>query len=260
MATKTQSSVKPDRLAEGFGFDPEDSCAHFVIRIPAAKSAAVEISENFTWDAENIEKSQHYGTDREDGQVRCHLARVKWNLIAEEVRAEFNTRSKREGKQTGRWKPGFNVVNRMFGKELTVLAWAIEDADPAVVPHAVANWLGLAPEERWWLYTMTAAATGHYQLGRGRGWRKALRFALTENPVIGRASFEQPVPEFFQLARANERTLFDGIYESQPAVNHDHRTAADAAGPLPDSPTTPSTEPTTKTKAPKSPRKRASKK
>jgi hypothetical protein len=47
----------------------------------------------------------------------------------------------------------------------------------------VENWLGLKPEERWWLYTMTNAATGHALRGRNRGWRKALRFALTENPV-----------------------------------------------------------------------------
>ena len=32
------------------------------------------------------------------------------------------------------------------------------------------NWLGLAPEERWWLFTMTNAATGHAIAGRGKGW------------------------------------------------------------------------------------------
>ena len=40
---------------------------------------------------------------------------------------------------------------------LTLLAWAIEDADPALIPTAIKNWLGLAPEERWWLFTMTNA-------------------------------------------------------------------------------------------------------
>jgi hypothetical protein len=42
----------------------------------------------------------------------------------------------------------------------------------------------LAPEERWWLYTMTAAQTGHHAQ-KNRGWRKAVRAALTENPVHG---------------------------------------------------------------------------
>jgi hypothetical protein len=32
---------------------------------------------------------------------------------------------------------------------------------------------------------MTNAATGHALSGRGKGWRKAVRYALTENPVSG---------------------------------------------------------------------------
>lgn len=115
------------------------------------------------------------------------------------MRAEFNTRLKKEGKRPGRWKAGYNTLSRSLGKELTLLAWAIEDADPALVPTAVANWQGLTPEERWWLCTMTAAATGNYVSGRGRGWRKAVRFALTENPVTARPPGEPTVPEFFRL-------------------------------------------------------------
>jgi hypothetical protein len=69
------------------------------------------------------------------------------------------------------------------GKNLCFWAWAIEDADPAKIPKAIRNWRGLAPEERWWLFTMTNAATGHAVTGRNRGWRKAVRYALTENPV-----------------------------------------------------------------------------
>ena len=52
-----------------------------------------------------------------------------------------------------------------------------------LISTAVRNWLGLVPEERWWLYTMTNASTGHAVNGRGKGWRKAVRFALTENPI-----------------------------------------------------------------------------
>ena len=56
--------------------------------------------------------------------------------------------------------------------------------DPGTIPTAIRNWLGLAQEERWWLYSMTNAATGHAASGRNRGWRKAIRYALTENPVF----------------------------------------------------------------------------
>jgi Protein of unknown function (DUF3780) len=92
------------------------------------------------------------------------------------------------GLKSGQWvvkagKGGQTPILRLFGKELVLLAWAIEEADPALIPIALKNWLGLAPEERWWLFTMTNAATGHAIAGRGKGWRKAVRYALTENPV-----------------------------------------------------------------------------
>ena len=84
----------------------------------------------------------------------------------------------------GRWRErGITPLSRTFGKELVLLAWAIEDADPGRVQMAIANWLGLKPEERWWLYTMTNAATGQALAGRNRGWRVAVRYALCENPV-----------------------------------------------------------------------------
>jgi hypothetical protein len=188
-----------DVLAGAFGFDPEESPAHFLVNIPAGSTLHVEISEHLSWDPDRVQSSIHYGTERDDGQVRCRLPRSKWNEIAEVVRAEFNARIKKTGRRPGKWKTGYNPVARMFGKELTLLTWAIEDADPALTPTAVANWQGLSPEERWWLYTMTAAATGHHSIGRNRGWRKAVRFALTENPVTHRISDQPVVPEFFRL-------------------------------------------------------------
>jgi hypothetical protein len=71
------------------------------------------------------------------------------------------------------------AVQRLFGKELLVLLWAIEqlDVSPEEIAVGIRNWLGLKPEERWWLYTMTAAATGLAHQ-TGMGWRDALRRAL----------------------------------------------------------------------------------
>ncbi len=70
-------------------------------------------------------------------------------------------------------------MQRLLGKELLVLLWAIEQDGVSEEETAVAirNWLGLKPEERWWLYTMTAAATG-FAHQAGMGWRSALRNAL----------------------------------------------------------------------------------
>ena len=64
---------------------------------------------------------------------------------------------------------------------MILLLWAIEDSDPSLIPTALRNWLGFSREERWWLFTMTNATTGHAD--DKRGWRKAIRYAITENPV-----------------------------------------------------------------------------
>ena len=39
----------------------------------------------------------------------------------------------------------------------------------------------------------------HGGKGRNRGWRKAVRFALTENPISVHLSDQPQVPEFFRL-------------------------------------------------------------
>jgi len=197
--TSPGDSQTRDLLGSAFGFDPDGSAAHFLVHIPAGATVPVDISEHLTWNPERVADSVHLGLEHQDGQVRCRLPRAKWNEIAEVLRAELNARLKKEGRRAGKWRAGYNAISRPLGKELALLAWAVEDADPALIPTAIANWQGLQPEERWWLYTMTAAATGHCQAGRGRGWRKAVRFALTENPVTSRPTGEPVVPEFFRL-------------------------------------------------------------
>ena len=169
----------------GFGFDPEKSQHHFAVTVPAGARDEVLIAEHLTFDAEAGHAPPSLGVGPVGARLRVRLPRAKWNALADDVRVEFNRRLKQQGLPAGRWRTGDNAVARLLGKELTLLAWAVEDADPTLVPAAVRNWLGLAPEERWWLFTMTNAATGHAVHGRGKGWRKAVRFALTENPVNG---------------------------------------------------------------------------
>ena len=188
-------------LRIAFGFEPQESAHHFLVRIPRGATAEIEISEHLTWDEDAGSSEATYGT-RLDGQIRARLARPKWDAIADEVRAQFNRRLRQMGRKPGSWQVGHNLVRRELGKELVLLAWAIEDADPGLIAAAVANWNGLEPEERWWLYTQTAAATGHGLNDRGKGWRRAVRYALTENPVTDHLPTEARIPEFFQRASA----------------------------------------------------------
>ena len=82
--------------------------------------------------------------------------------VADAVKAEFNRRLTARGLPTGRWpaRGGTALLSPRFGKELVPLLWAIEEVQLGDIQTAIYNWLGLAPEERWWLYTMTNAATG----------------------------------------------------------------------------------------------------
>jgi hypothetical protein len=185
-------AARANRTWLGFGFRPEESAHHFLVTIPAGNRGQVLISEHLVYDEKDTSTSPSFGFRGADGTLRVMLAHAKWDAVADAVRIEFNRRLKKDGIKSGAWKTGSNPVSRLYGKELVLLAWAIEEADPALIPTAVKNWLGLVPEERWWLYTMTSAATGDAIQGRNRGWRKAVRYALTENPV-GEITHE-PVP------------------------------------------------------------------
>lgn len=208
-------SKQSERLLQNsFGFEPENSTHHFLVNIPRGANDPVEVSEHFTWDPVNGSSELSYGS-RSDGQIRVRLARLKWEAISDELRVQFNRRLKKYGLKSGNWKVGPNLVRRELGKELVLLAWAIEDADPGLIPAAIANWQGLEPEERWWLYTQTAAATGHGLNDRGKGWRKAVRYALTENPVTDQVSTEAILPEYFR--RATEAPLFAALRETDPS-------------------------------------------
>ena len=188
-----------------FGFSPEESQHHFLVTIPPLREdEKVYMSEHYEWEENDERRKLHFALGKEDNKVRVFLPRVKWNAIAEEVKSTFNRRLRDRGLPTGNWSTGENFVSRLFGKELVLLAWAIEDAELASVETAVKNWRGLAPEERWWLYTMTNAATGHAIRGRNKGWRKAVRYALTENPV--------------SETNVEEREQMDfGLFRDQPA-------------------------------------------
>jgi len=166
----------------GFGFNPDETHQHFVVLIPPTKRGdnvyIIEECPARGMGEDRFEPLLGLGNDR---HCRVILTREQWGVIEGEVKAEFNTQLYIEGYKMGRWKLGINPIRQHLGKELILLAWAIEDADLSMIPNAIVNWKGLCPEERWWLYTMTNATTGQAISGRGKGWRKAVRYALTEN-------------------------------------------------------------------------------
>jgi hypothetical protein len=165
--SKTGSPVYAHRTL-GFGVPATSAPHHFVVSIPRGNATAVLISEHLGMGA---------GTAPEQVLDRVMLQRLRWNAIRAEVQRAFNARLKEHNLAPGTWKVGDNSVDRLLGKELCVLAWAVEQIDSDRIPLAVRNWLALRPEERWWLFGMTAVASGGLQDGEN-GWRVALRYAL----------------------------------------------------------------------------------
>ena len=163
----------------GFGFGCQgDSAGHsFLVIIPRVLSQPVTVVEDY-----GVQSMSEVVGER---VLRASIERPRWNLISEALRVEFNRRLRGMGRKVGRWTMGEVPVERLLGKELVLLAWGTEDAPLERVPQAISNWLGFNPEERWWLYSAAAAATGDALLDRGVGWRRALVVALTENPVSG---------------------------------------------------------------------------
>jgi len=173
--------VKPQY--PGFGFDPEKHTHFFAVSLPGARdTAAVRVIECFEWNGTVPDAA---ALDVHSPDLKVMIKKEQFREVAEAVKAEFNRRLNARGLPAGRWpaRGGTALLSPRFGKELVLLLWAIEDAPPGDIQTAVYNWLGLSPEERWWLYTMTNAATGQALAGRNRGWRKAVRFALCENPL-----------------------------------------------------------------------------
>ncbi|HPW35932.1 MAG: hypothetical protein A4E59_00668 [Syntrophorhabdus sp. PtaB.Bin027] len=159
---------------------PEKFGAHiFRVEIPTARIEPVRIIED-------------YGYRGEEGGIpryeeRIILKRQVWSAISDTARREFNERLKAARIQTGRWHTGTNLVDRLLGRELCILAWAAETANEDQIPVICSKWAALRPEERWWLFAMTVAEAGLPE-DTQRGWRKALFYAFSdgEKPSFGR--------------------------------------------------------------------------
>lgn len=159
----------------GFGYNPEEVKHHFIVIIPTKKDEQVAVYERFAWDDGDIQE-----TDIVYQNAKVFIDHHKWDLVETAIQNEFNNTLKRKKIKTGKFIKGNNPVERLLGKEMVLLLWAIEDSDPSLISTAIKNWLGFSREERWWLFTMTNATTGHAD--DKRGWRKAIRYAITENP------------------------------------------------------------------------------
>lgn len=158
-----------------FGASSEFGMHHFYVEIPVAPRDAICIYEDFGFDGNDAK--------RETVECRLMLARELWSKIRDDARRDFNARLKAKKQSTGNWTTGRVRLDRFLGRELCVLAWAAEHASPDECLVICQKWLALRPEERWWLYSKTAAEAGLANQTQ-RGWRKALYCALSDGQNI----------------------------------------------------------------------------
>ena len=159
----------------GFGAPTHYAAHHFYIDIPSAPRDPIRIFEVMGISEDRFGKSIE--------ECRVCLPREIWTQIREDARRDFNLRLKAKKLSTGSWVTGKTKMDRFLGRELCVLAWAGEHATPKECIIIVQKWLALRPEERWWLFSKTAAEAGLEDDG-SRGWRKALCLALSDGEGI----------------------------------------------------------------------------
>jgi hypothetical protein len=182
-------AAKPSaRKAIGIGFLPQEARHGFLIDIPKGKGGSdlICITEHRGNDLDHLGARSVDPPSMNDPALRVVLDRNRWLALAPVFWEEANRRLRANGLPAAKFlkNPSKPVpVHASLGKELCILCWAVEEASPDDIPNALRNWEVLAPEERWWLYTMTVATTGQ-AMQKGLGWRKALRAAIADNPFV----------------------------------------------------------------------------
>lgn len=212
---KSRTRIDSKRKIAGLGFLPSEARHGFLIEVPKGKSnndfiriteyrnvdiSLLELSDesglgsqsdfpspdqNLTISDDALAGSPRHERDKQLG-LRVLIDRGRWLSLAPGFYEEANRRLRANGLPSFKFQksPSKPIpVHPSLGKELCVLCWSVEEAQTDLIPNALMNWEALAPEERWWLYTMTVATTGQ-ALQHGLGWRKALRAALAENPFV----------------------------------------------------------------------------
>jgi hypothetical protein len=183
-----KSSTDGERRVVGLGFLPDEARHGFLIDVPKGSNPTelICVSEHRGNDLDHLGARATGAPNLTDPGLRVLIDRARWLLLAPAFWDDANRRLRANGLPVAKFtkNPAKPVpVHPSLGKELCVLCWAVEEAPPDDIPNALRNWEALAPEERWWLYTMTVATTGQ-AMQKGIGWRKALRAALADNPFV----------------------------------------------------------------------------
>ena len=191
--------MKPKIETVGFGAPAEFGAHMFRVQIPPARDGNIEITEDYGYATEHGGEAEH---------TRVILTRDVWSPIAKVARREFNARLRKAKLRSGQWQIGKNLVERVLGRELCVLAWAAEHATEEEFAVIGTKWAALLPPERWWLFLVTVAEAGLHD-DHERGWRRALYAALSdgERTQTPRPSIRARAPDLAHLHAKRKRCV-----------------------------------------------------
>jgi hypothetical protein len=171
-------------ITHGFGVPNAPMPHQFLIRVPAGRTDPVEVWEDFGAAAA--------GTSAQT-LCRVSIPRETWRQVAEGLKNHLNRRLKEKGIKGARFVTGDNRVERILGREVAVLAWAVEDATPDEAAVAFNRWSQYRPEELWWMFQQIDRDGGEWD-DRKDGWRLAIRNALIREGDTGAKKAKRPRP------------------------------------------------------------------
>lgn len=185
-------------ITQGFGVPNTPMPHQFLVRIPTGRMDPVEVWEDFGIAA--------VGTAAQK-LCRVTVPRDAWRQIAEGMKSHLNRRLKEKDLNRSRFSSGENRVERILGRELCVLAWAIEDATPNEAAVAFTRWSSHRPEELWWLFQQIDNDGGEWDSPK-TGWRVAIRHALIRDGEEAPTATRRPRPK---TATAKMPDLFNDL-------------------------------------------------
>lgn len=185
------------RSYKGFGVPEGETLPHcFRITVPAGRGGTVEITEDFgvAGDAVGLREI-----------CRSRLPRAVWRAVSDEVKAHLNRRLREKKIRAATFRPGdATFVERLLGREVAVLAWAIERHTPEVAASCVPKWASYRPEELWWIFAQVDRDAGEFD-DEPAGWRLGIPslFLPARSSVVIRSRKRrsviqgEPLPDLF---------------------------------------------------------------
>ncbi|MEP3665223.1 MAG: DUF3780 domain-containing protein [Roseibium sp.] len=154
----------------GFGVKDKAWQGCFLLRVPKGRNDPIDLIEDFGISA---------GEDEPQGVARCSVDRHVWRSVADGVRTYLNRRLKAKKMKVGRFMVGENKIERLLGREVSVLLYALENCTVDEAPSVFQGWSDYRPEELWWLFNQIDKSGGYINDPQV-GWRRSIKTILGE--------------------------------------------------------------------------------